>query len=87
MTNYVDIFGSNTVPPSEQAYSALSLSANTTLQWPEFYSGTGAMFTAVLEVTPTANSSFNLLFPAANQVSTQSPTRNTSRCAKPWIAC
>ena len=69
MTNFTDVFGAYTVPPAEQGYSALALAADTTLEWPEFYSGTGSVVTAIIDVTPSVGS-LSLTYPDATKVST-----------------
>ena len=69
MTNFVDIFGATTVPPAEQGYSAIALTANTTLVWPEFYDGTSDIVTAVMDVTPDT-SGWAITLPDATKIST-----------------
>lgn len=70
MTNFVDVFGDYTVPPSEQAYSAITLTENSVLVWPEL-SALGAdnqfFATAILEVTAPTGVTLNL--PPVVQVS------------------
>ncbi len=67
MTTYVDVFGGDTVPPSENRYVAVSLTADTTFYWPEQATGNNLM-ADIMEVTPDAARS--MTFPAANVVST-----------------
>lgn len=68
MTTYTDVFGSDTVPPAEQGYAAIALTADSTLEWPEFYSGTGDTVAAVMDVTPDAGGR-SILLPDATKVS------------------
>ena len=67
MTTYTSVFGSETIPPSRNGYSAVALSADTTFYWPELASGSSLM-ADIMEVTPTA--AWSMTFPAANAVST-----------------
>lgn len=68
MTTYNNTFGNDTVPPSQYGYQALSISANTTLEWP--YNSTGGTTTSkLIDLTATAGS-LSLTLPDATQVST-----------------
>jgi len=68
MTTYNNTFGNDTVPPSQYGYQALSISANTTLEWP--YNSTGGDTTSkLIDLTATAGS-LSLTLPDATQVST-----------------
>lgn len=67
MTSYVDVFGGDTVPPSDNRYVAVALTANTTFYWPEQASGPDLM-ADIMEVTPDA--AWDMTFPDATVVST-----------------
>lgn len=67
MTTYTSVFGSETIPPSQNGYAAIALTADTTYFWPELASGSNLM-ADIMEVTPTA--AWTMTFPAANGVST-----------------
>jgi hypothetical protein len=62
---YTSVFGSDAVPPSGQAFVAITLTANTTYFWPELAVGT--TLGDINEVT--CVSSYELTLPAANLVS------------------
>lgn len=53
MTNFTDVFGSATVPPSEEAYAAYALTENTALVWPFQYSSlsTGVLFASIMAIS------------------------------------
>jgi hypothetical protein len=63
--NYTDIFGANTVPPSPYGYRTVSLSANTTFNWPE--RGTINLIADIMDVTATVGS-LSMTLPPADQV-------------------
>lgn len=65
--NYTDTFGANTVPPSKQAYSAYSLTADSQAHWPDNYSGTGIVLVDIMEITPTGV--YSITMPSAAEVS------------------
>ena len=67
MATYTSIFGGDTVPPSEYAYRAVTLAANTTLYWPDNTDSTD-LVASIMDVTASAGLSITL--PAANEVST-----------------
>jgi len=73
MTTFTAVFGSDTIPPSEYSYAAVTLSADTTFEWPQLATGAN-LIAELMEVTPSAASSWSLTMPAANAVSTGSPT-------------
>ena len=53
MTSYSQVFGGNTIFPSDVSYLALALTSNTTLQWP-LEAATGSNIVArIIDVTPT----------------------------------
>lgn len=67
--NYTDVFGSDTLPPSEYGYKALTFAASETLFWPYNYSGSGNTVAKLMECTASAGS-LALTLPDARQVST-----------------
>lgn len=77
MTGFVDVFGSDVVPASQDSYSSLSLTADATLQWPYNYSGSDPVVAELIEVS--ATSAINITLPACNLVTTgeQFVIRNT----------
>lgn len=54
MTTYTDVFGGANIYPSEISYSAIALSANVTLSWPEETSASSNLATRIIDVTPSA---------------------------------
>lgn len=71
MTSYQDLFGTNTVPPAEASYGAISISVSSTLAWTGDYSGLTPnqyLVSSKLDVTP-LSASLELLLPPANRVS------------------
>jgi len=67
MTTYVNPFTGQTISPSQVAYESLSISTNTTLQWP-VNGTTSSVASNIIEVTATV-ASLNLIMPSAQQVS------------------
>lgn len=68
MTSYVNPFTGQTIQPSQVGYEQLTISTNTTLQWP-VNGNTSNVVANIIEVTATTTS-LNLFMPAASQVST-----------------
>jgi hypothetical protein len=68
VTTYTNVFGNDTVPPSEYAYRAVALTASVELGWPEIETGTDIV-ASLMNVTATGGS-WTITLPAANQVST-----------------
>jgi hypothetical protein len=69
MTTYQDVFGGANIYPSEVTYSALALSADVTLSWPEETSATSNLATRIMDVTP-AGAGLSVRLPAADRTST-----------------
>ena len=67
MSNYVDVFGGTTLPPSEFKAQTLALTADASLFWPYNYTGTGNIVAKLNSLTSTG--AYNLTFPDATQVS------------------
>ena len=68
-TSYTDVFGNQTVPPSQYQYQNLALTANDTFYLPSNYSGTG-MILAKINVIASATGAYTLTLPDATQAST-----------------
>lgn len=69
MTTYTDVFGGANIYPSEISYSALALSANVTLSWPEETSASGNLATKIMDITP-ASAGLSVTLPAADKTGT-----------------
>ena len=68
MTYYVNPYTGSTISPSQVGYESLTISANTTLQWP--INGNNSTVVAnIIEVTATTTN-LSLILPVATQVST-----------------
>ena len=67
MTTYINPYTGQTINPSQVGYESLTISANTTLQWP-VNGNTTSVVANIVEVTATV-ASLNLVMPAATQVS------------------
>ena len=68
MTYYVNPYTGSTISPSQVGYESLTISANTTLQWP--INGNNSTVVAnIIEVTATTTN-LRLILPTATQVST-----------------
>ena len=68
MTTYVDPYTGVTINPSQVGYEALTISTDTTLQWP-INGNTGSVVANQIDVTATVGS-LKLFLPPATQVST-----------------
>ena len=68
MTTYVDPYTGVTINPSQVGYEALTISTDTTLQWP-INGNTGSVVANQIDVTATV-ASLKLYLPPATQVST-----------------
>jgi len=69
MGSYTNTFGGSAVQPADVSYRAITLSADTTLYWPDSNESTSDVATRIMAVSPSAGS-LSLTMPAANQVST-----------------
>lgn len=69
MTTYTDVFGGANIYPSEISYSALALSADVILSWPEETSTNVNLATRIMDVTPSAGG-FSIRLPEANKTGT-----------------
>jgi len=69
MPIYTDVFGGANIYPSEISYSAIALSADVTLSWPEETSTNTNLATRIIDVTPSA-SGFSVILPDADKTGT-----------------
>lgn len=69
MTTYTDVFGGANIYPSEITYSALGLSTNVTLSWPEETSSNQNLATKIIDVTA-SSAGLSVYLPAADKSST-----------------
>lgn len=78
MTSYVNPFTNQTVSPSQVGYESLSITADTTLEWP-VNGNTSDIVANIIDVTASTNG-LALIFPSAEQVSVGQAVliRNTS---------
>jgi hypothetical protein len=68
MTSFVDIFGNQTIPPSEAAYIRHTISTNGQLVWPYNFSGTNLLTADITEINATVGS-LQVRMAQANEVS------------------
>lgn len=68
MTSFVDVFGGNTIPPSEFSYVRYTLTGSADFVWPFQYSGTGSIIADIVELDATDFPS-TVTLPPANSVS------------------
>jgi hypothetical protein len=69
MTNtYTAVFGGTTIYPSDVSYLALSLTADTALEWPLESSTTEYPAASIIDITPTG--SYSVFMPPADQTGT-----------------
>lgn len=73
MTTYTDVFGGANIYPADISYSALTLTANTTLSWPEETSAAGNFATRIIDVTASTGP-FAATMPDARNASTGETT-------------
>ena len=69
MTIYTDVFGGANIYPSEISYSALSLTVDVTLSWPEETSTNQNLATKIMDVTP-STSGLSIYLPDADKTGT-----------------
>ena len=62
--SYTNVFGGNTIYPSDVSYLSIALSVDTPLEWPLESSGTEDPAARIIDVDPTA-SSFSVILPDA----------------------
>lgn len=63
--SYTEVFGGNTIYPSDVSYLRLSLTANTALQWPLDAGDTALPVARIIDIDPSG--AFNINMPAANE--------------------
>ena len=69
MPIYTDVFGGANVYPSEISYSAIALSSDITLSWPEETSTNLNLATRIMDVTP-SGAGFSITLPDADKTGT-----------------
>lgn len=69
MTTYTDVFGGANIYPSEIDYSAIALSADITLSWPDETSTSSNLATKIMDITP-ASAGLSITLPSANGTGT-----------------
>ena len=69
MPIYTDVFGGANIYPSEISYSAIALSTNVTLSWPEETSTNVNLATRIMDITP-STSGLSVTLPDANKTGT-----------------
>ena len=69
MPIYTDVFGGANIYPSEISYSAIALSADVTLSWPEETSTNTNLATRIIDVTP-SGAGFSIILPDADKTGT-----------------
>jgi hypothetical protein len=67
--SYTDVFGGANIYPSEISYSALALTVDTPLSWPEETSASSNLVTRIMDVSASAPS-FSVLMPDATKAGT-----------------
>lgn len=69
MTTYTSVFGGANIYPSEINYSAITLTADVTLSWPEETSANVNLATKIIDVSA-ASGGFSIILPEANKTGT-----------------
>lgn len=69
MTTYTSVFGGANIYPSEISYSAIALSADVTLSWPEETSASENLATKIIDVTPDS-AGHSIILPDAQKAGT-----------------
>lgn len=69
MTTFTDVFGSDTVPPSEYSYAQYDVTENISLVWPSQYAGEDVLIADILELNVTV-AALTAELPPADAVST-----------------
>jgi hypothetical protein len=69
MTTYTSVFGGANIYPSEISYSAVALSADITLSWPEETSASQNLATKIIDVTPNS-AGRSIILPDAQKAGT-----------------
>jgi hypothetical protein len=84
MTIYVDVFGGANIYPSEISYSALALTTDTTLSWPDETSTNQNLATRIMDVTPDS-AGHSVILPPANGTGTGQTILFNNQGAYPFI--
>jgi hypothetical protein len=67
VSSYTQVFGGNTLYPSDPSYLELALTADVTLQWPMEASTGGNVVARIIDVTPTG--AYDITMPPADETS------------------
>ena len=81
---YTDVFGGANIYPSDISYSAVTLTANITLNWPEETSATSNFATSIIDVTASSGG-LSIFLPAANKASTGQTILFNNRGAQTFL--
>lgn len=81
---YTDVFGGANIYPSDISYSAVTLTADITLNWPEETSATSNLATSIIDVTASSGG-LSILLPAANKASTGQTILFNNRGAQTFL--
>jgi hypothetical protein len=81
---YTDVFGGANIYPSDISYSAVTLTANITLSWPEETSATSNFATSIIDVTASSGG-LSILLPVANKASTGQTILFNNRGAQTFL--
>lgn len=82
--SYTDVFGGANIYPSDISYSAVTLTADITLNWPEETSATTNFATSIIDVTA-SSAGLNIVLPAANKASTGKTILFNNRGAETFL--
>ena len=81
---YTDVFGGANIYPSDISYSAVTLTADITLNWPEETSATSNFATSIIDVTASSGG-LSILLPDANKASTGQTILLNNRGAQTFL--
>lgn len=84
MTTYTDVFGGANIYPSEIDYSALALSADVVLSWPQETSTNVNLASKIVDVTPSA-AGLTVTLPAADKTGTGQTVLFNNRGAHAFV--
>lgn len=67
MTDFTNVFGNTTIPPSDSWYASYTLNGDATFFWPYNYQGSSPIIYSIMDVACASGNS--MILPPANQVS------------------
>jgi hypothetical protein len=82
--SYTDVFGGANIYPSDISYSAVTLTTDITLNWPEETSATSNFATSIIDVTA-SSAGLSIFLPAANKASTGQTVLFNNRGAQTFV--